>query len=385
METKPVRGRFAPSPSGRMHLGNIFCALMAWLPVRAAGGEMVLRIEDLDPDRSRMAYAAQMEDDLTWFGMDWDEGGSKGGPYGPYYQSQRTQRYRRYFEELRAKGLVYPCYCTRGELHAAQAPHREDGAPIYSGRCRSLTEEERARLAQSRRPAYRLMVPDREIAFTDGCQGEFRENLLRDCGDFIIRRSDGVFAYQLAVVADDGEMGITQVVRGCDLLDSTPRQLYLYELLGLSSPGIFPYSPSYVPFRKAPLQAGQSPGCGGPPGQSPGAGGALGPNGPLGRIAGSSGSSDGPGAGGRVPEKGNEFSRKRGAHGAGRFSTPLSDAESAAEIRFSTGKEKLVENLTRIKALGRDAGGLLPFTGRGYGCPVWPRFPFGRQYPCTFL
>ena len=171
METKPVRGRFAPSPSGRMHLGNIFCALMAWLPVRAAGGEMVLRIEDLDPDRSRMAYAAQIEDDLTWFGMDWDEGGSKGGPQGPYYQSQRTQRYRCYFEELRAKGLVYPCYCTRGELHAAQAPHREDGAPIYSGRCRSLTEEERARLAQSRRPAYRLMVPDREIAFTDGCQG----------------------------------------------------------------------------------------------------------------------------------------------------------------------------------------------------------------------
>ena len=239
METKPVRGRFAPSPSGRMHLGNIFCALMAWLPVRAAGGEMVLRIEDLDPDRSRMAYAAQMEDDLTWFGMDWDEGGSKGGPQGPYYQSQRTQRYRRYFEALRAKGLVYPCYCTRGELHAAQAPHREDGAPIYSGRCRSLTEEERARLAQSRRPAYRLMAPDREIAFTDGCQGEFRENLLRDCGDFIIRRSDGVFAYQLAVVADDGEMGITQVVRGCDLLDSTPRQLYLYELLGYPAPEFF--------------------------------------------------------------------------------------------------------------------------------------------------
>ena len=144
-----------------------------------------------------------------------------------------------YFEELRAKGLVYPCYCTRGELHAAQAPHREDGAPIYSGRCRSLTEEERARLAQSRRPAYRLMVPDREIAFTDGCQGEFRENLLRDCGDFIIRRSDGVFAYQLAVVADDGEMGITQVVRGCDLLDSTPRQLYLYELLGYPAPEFF--------------------------------------------------------------------------------------------------------------------------------------------------
>ena len=238
-DTKPVRGRFAPSPSGRMHLGNLFCALMAWLPVRAANGEMVLRIEDLDPGRSRMEYAMQMEEDLRWFGLDWDEGGSSGGPFGPYYQSQRTQLYEKCFSELREKGLVYPCYCTRGELHAAQAPHREDGMPVYSGRCRHLSEEERAKLSQRRRPAFRLEVPNREIHFTDGYQGSYTENLAHDCGDFIIRRSDGVFAYQLAVVADDGEMGITQVVRGCDLLDSTPRQLYLYELLGYSAPQFY--------------------------------------------------------------------------------------------------------------------------------------------------
>ena len=239
MEQRPLRGRFAPSPSGRMHLGNLFCALMAWLPVRAFGGEMVLRIEDLDPDRSKMEYARQMEDDLLWFGLDWDEGGSKGGPHGPYYQSQRQELYAECFRRLEEKGLVYPCYCTRSELHDAQAPHREDGSPVYSGRCRSLIPEEQKERAARRSPAFRLEVPDRDVFFTDGYQGEYRENLAQDCGDFIIRRSDGVYAYQLAVVVDDGEMGITQVVRGCDLLDSTPRQLYLYELLGYPAPEFY--------------------------------------------------------------------------------------------------------------------------------------------------
>lgn len=238
-QNRPLRGRFAPSPSGRMHLGNLFCALMAWLPVRAFGGEMVLRIEDLDPDRSKLEYARQIEDDLRWFGLDWDEGGEAGGPCGPYFQSRRQELYRECFARLEEKGLVYPCYCTRSELHDAQAPHREDGMPVYSGRCRTLSRQERETLAQTRKPAFRLMVPDREIVFQDGFQGEYRENLRRDCGDFIIRRSDGVFAYQLAVVADDGEMNISQVVRGCDLLDSTPRQLYLYELLGYPAPEFY--------------------------------------------------------------------------------------------------------------------------------------------------
>ncbi|MFR8955783.1 MAG: tRNA glutamyl-Q(34) synthetase GluQRS [Flavonifractor plautii] len=231
-----VQGRFAPSPSGRMHLGNVFSALLAWLSVQRAGGVMVLRMEDLDPDRCRAAYAEQLADDLRWLGLDWDEGYQKGGPHGPYLQSGRTARYAAAFRALEERGLVYPCYCTRAERLAASAPHRSNGQAVYSGKCRHLTAEERTRLGQTRCPAWRLIVPDQEISFTDGLQGLYRENLLRDCGDFILRRSDGVYAYQLAVVCDDGDMGITQVVRGRDLLDSTPRQLYLYGLLGLTPP-----------------------------------------------------------------------------------------------------------------------------------------------------
>ena len=219
-----------------MHLGNVFSALLAWLSVRRAGGVMVLRMEDLDPDRCRAAYAEQLADDLRWLGLDWDEGYQKGGAHGPYLQSERTARYAAAFRALEERGLVYPCYCTRAERLAASAPHRSDGQVVYSGKCRHLTEEERARLAQTRCPAWRLIVPDQEISFTDGLQGTYRENLLRDCGDFILRRSDGVYAYQLAVVVDDGDMGVTQVVRGSDLLSSTPRQMYLQDLLGLPRP-----------------------------------------------------------------------------------------------------------------------------------------------------
>lgn len=232
-----VVGRFAPSPSGRMHLGNVFSALMAWLSVRSAGGTMVLRIEDLDPDRCRPEYAEQMKDDLRWLGLDWDVEQTP--------QSHRTEAYRERFERLREMGLVYPCYCSRGELHAASAPHASDGNVIYAGTCRDLTEKERA--AKTRRPAWRLIVPDEEIAFHDGLQGEYRENLARECGDFIIRRSDGVYAYQLAVVTDDAEAGVTQIVRGCDLLSSTPRQIYLQRLLGLPTPKYY-----HVPLLVAP-------------------------------------------------------------------------------------------------------------------------------------
>lgn len=232
-----VVGRFAPSPSGRMHLGNVFSALMAWLSVRSAGGTMVLRIEDLDPDRCRPEYAEQLKDDLRWLRLDWD---TEQTP-----QSRRTEVYRERFERLREMGLVYPCYCSRGELHAASAPHASDGNVIYAGTCRDLTEEERA--GKTRRPAWRLIVPDEEFAFHDGLQGEYRENLARECGDFIIRRSDGVYAYQLAVVTDDAEAGVTQIVRGRDLLSSTPRQIYLQRLLGLPTPEYY-----HVPLLVAP-------------------------------------------------------------------------------------------------------------------------------------
>ena len=242
-----LRGRFAPSPSGRMHLGNLFSALLAWLSVRAAGGTLVLRIEDLDPDRCRGEYADALVDDLRWLGLDWDEGDGVGGPQGPYRQSKRTEIYAAAFDALEHRGLVYPCYCTRAERLAASAPHRGDGEAVYAGKCRDLTPAQREERARTRRPAWRLMVPDREIAFTDGLQGAYVENLLRDCGDFIIRRSDGVYAYQLAVTVDDGAMGITQVVRGRDLLFSTPRQLYLYQLLGLTPPEFY-----HVPLLLAP-------------------------------------------------------------------------------------------------------------------------------------
>ena len=230
-------GRFAPSPSGRMHLGNVFSALLAWLSVRSVGGKMVLRIEDLDPDRSKPAFADAIRQDLHWLGLDWD--------WESPCQSERTEVYRSAFEKLEEKGLVYPCYCTRAQLHAASAPHASDGNVIYSGACRNLSEAERA--AKVRKPAWRLRCGAEEIAFRDGLRGVYLENLQEECGDFIIRRSDGVYAYQLAVVVDDGDMGITQVVRGSDLLSSTPRQLYLYRLLGLKPPEFY-----HVPLLVAP-------------------------------------------------------------------------------------------------------------------------------------
>ena len=218
-----VTGRFAPSPSGRIHLGNILCCLLAWLSARQQGGKILLRIEDLDTARCPRRYADQMAEDLKWLGLTWDEGPGAGGPDGPYYQSERTALYQAALERLEARGLVYPCFCTRAELHAASAPHRSDGQTVYPGTCRHLTPEEAARRAQARAPALRLKVDGAARSFTDGHMGTVRGRLDTDCGDFLLRRSDGMFAYQLAVVVDDAAMGVTEVVRGADLLDSTPR------------------------------------------------------------------------------------------------------------------------------------------------------------------
>lgn len=228
MEERRICGRFAPSPSGRMHLGNLWSCLLAWLAARSAGGGMVLRLENLDPDRCKREYCDQVMLDLEWLGLDWDN--------QPVYQSQRTDLYAQAFQKLEDQGLIYPCYCTRAERLAASAPHRSDGVPIYDGRCGKLTDKDRSELSKTRRPAWRVRVPAGERAFTDLLQGTYREDLALDCGDFILRRSDGVYAYQLAVVVDDALMGVTQVVRGGDLLDSTPRQLWLQEKLGFSHP-----------------------------------------------------------------------------------------------------------------------------------------------------
>ena len=221
-----IRGRFAPTPSGRMHLGNLLAALLAWLDARSGGGELVLRIEDLDTQRTSRLFAAQLLDDLRWLGLDWDQGGLE----PDYRQSRRTACYEEAFRLLEERGLIYPCYCSRTERMAASAPHREDGAVVYSGRCFRLTAAERAELeGQGRRPAWRVRCPDLSVTVEDGNCGTYTENLARDCGDFIVRRSDGVFAYQLAVVVDDALMGVNHVVRGRDLLCSAPRQAWLHE------------------------------------------------------------------------------------------------------------------------------------------------------------
>ena len=198
---------------------------------------MLLRIEDLDPDRCRPEYADTLRRDLEWLGLDWDIEQTQ--------QSLRAAEYARQFARLDAAGLVYPCYCTRGELHAASAPHASDGNVVYAGTCRRLTPEGRA--AKTRTPAWRLIVPEETVSFVDGLQGAYAQNLARECGDFIIRRSDGVYAYQLAVVTDDAAGGVTQIVRGCDLLSSTPRQIYLQQLLGFSTPEYY-----HVPLLTAP-------------------------------------------------------------------------------------------------------------------------------------
>ena len=223
------RGRFAPTPSGRMHLGNAFSALLAWLSARSAGGEMVLRIEDLDPNRSRPEYVDALLDDLRWLGLDWDRRAED--------QSRRGAAYEAALARLEAQGLLYPCYCTRDQLHAASAPHASDGRVIYAGACRRLTAAQRALMPPTR--CLRIRVPEETVAFTDGLQGPQALALAREWGDFIVRRSDGVAAYQLAVVVDDAACGVTEVVRGRDLLSSTPVQLWLYRALGLTPPAFY--------------------------------------------------------------------------------------------------------------------------------------------------
>ena len=236
MEIKPV-GRFAPTPSGRMHLGNVFAALIAWLSVRSRDGEMVLRMEDLDTQRTSGEFARQLREDLRWLGLDYDR---ETPP-----QSQRSAVYDGYFDRLQDMGLLYPCYCTRSQLHSVNAPHLSDGTYVYPGTCRNLTPEQRA--AMNRSPAWRVMVPDRQWRFTDRVQGEYRLNLKKECGDMVVRRADGVYVYQLAVTVDDGEAGVTEVVRGMDLLSSAPRQMYLQELFGFPHPAY-----GHVPMLLAP-------------------------------------------------------------------------------------------------------------------------------------
>ena len=222
---QPV-GRFAPTPSGRMHLGNVFAGMIAWLSVKSRGGEMVLRMEDLDTQRTSGELARLLREDLSWLGLTWDRETEP--------QSKRSKVYDGYFQRLKEMDLLYPCYCTRSQLHNVNAPHLSDGTYVYTGTCRDLTEQQKA--AFDRAPSWRVKVPDKIWTVEDLMQGTYRENLLTDCGDFVVRRADGVYVYQLAVTVDDGEAGVTEVVRGNDLLSSAPRQMYLQELFGFPHP-----------------------------------------------------------------------------------------------------------------------------------------------------
>lgn len=225
--TKPPVGRFAPSPTGRLHAGNLFAAVMAWVLAHREGGSIVLRVEDLDAERSRQEYVDAIMRDYEWMGLSWDA--------GPFFQHDRTEAYREAYRTLEARGLVYPCFCSRADLHAASAPHFGEKL-VYPGTCRDLSPEERAVRARTKDPSWRVRVPDRVVAFDDMLQGPYAQNLASECGDFIVRRADGAFAYQLAVVLDDAEQGVTQVARGIDLLPSTPQQIYLQSLFGLPHP-----------------------------------------------------------------------------------------------------------------------------------------------------
>lgn len=233
IKAAPV-GRFAPTPSGRMHLGNVFAALIAWLSVKSRGGSMILRMEDLDTQRTSGEYAQILRQDLCWLGITWDLETEK--------QSTRSAVYDRYFGMLADKDLLYPCYCTRSQLHNVNAPHLSDGTYVYPGTCRNLPPRE-----DGRKCAWRVKVPDRMWTVRDLVQGEYTENLATDCGDFVVRRADGVYVYQLAVTVDDGESGVTEVVRGADLLSSAPRQMYLQSLFGFSHPEY-----GHVPMLMAP-------------------------------------------------------------------------------------------------------------------------------------
>lgn len=235
------RGRYAPSPTGPLHLGNVRTALLAWLQTRLAGGTFVMRMEDLDRQRTVEGSAEQILDDLRWLGLDWDEGPDVGGPCGPYDQSDRDPIYDAALELLDDSDLVFRCYCSRREIReASSAPHGRTA--VYPGTCRFLTpdEEEAVRIDKDdKTPSWRFRVADVDVTFEDLVMGAQSQRLPEEVGDFPVRRADGLFAYQLAVVVDDWLMGITDVLRGEDLVHSTPRQIALFEAFGAPVPSFW--------------------------------------------------------------------------------------------------------------------------------------------------
>jgi glutamyl/glutaminyl-tRNA synthetase len=237
MTEKKYRGRLAPSPTGYLHLGHAMTFWCAQKRARENAGILVLRIEDLDPERCRAEFSDASFGDLKWFGLNWDEGPDVGGPFGPYRQSERRDCYVNALGKLRRGGFIYPCTCSRRDvLSAATAPHSENEEPIYPGTCRTKNPA----TAESNAVNWRFRVPDNEIwKFGDQRLGEQSAIAGKDFGDFVVWRRDDVPGYQLAVVADDSAMGITEVVRGTDLITSTFRQLLLYRALELQPPQFY--------------------------------------------------------------------------------------------------------------------------------------------------
>ena len=224
----PVVGRFAPSPTGRMHAGNIYASLLTWLIVKAHKGKVVLRIEDLDKERSRASFVEQVQRDYILLGLTWDK--------GPYFQQGREEAYQQAFDRLQQTCKVYPCFCSRADLQMLSAAPHFGEKRIYPGTCRYLTHEQQREKAQSKNPSFRIEVPNETFGFRDLIQGDFSQNLAHECGDFLLRRADNLFAYQLAVCVDDAAQGINLVVRGYDLITSTPQQMFLLKQLGCAAP-----------------------------------------------------------------------------------------------------------------------------------------------------
>lgn len=235
--TYPVRTRFAPSPTGHLHIGNARTALMNWIFARHSQGKFILRIEDTDQKRSTKESEKSILADLQWLGLTWDEGPDVGGPYGPYRQSERFEIYQSHLEALIHAGHVYPCYCTPEELEARRMTAIEKGqSPLYDGHCRNLTEEKKKALeAEGKKPAFRFRVPPGETAFEDLVKGKvvFQNETI---SDFVIVRPDGMPMYNFACVVDDHLMGITHVIRGDDHVSNTPRQILLYRAFGWECP-----------------------------------------------------------------------------------------------------------------------------------------------------
>ena len=227
-----MKGRFAPSPTGYIHLGNVWIALLSYISTRQQKGTYVVRMEDIDLQRSKRELGEALLDDLEWLGFEWDEGPRVGGPEVSYWQSERQTYYADILEYLALEKLIYPCFCNRARLQSiASAPHVGEVVHRYDGKCRHLRDFEIQELCNSKEPSLRLAIDSCDLEFDDRWQGKQHIHLEGELDDYVLRRGDGMYAYNLAVVLDDIAMGITEVIRGDDLLDTTGQQLYLYNTL----------------------------------------------------------------------------------------------------------------------------------------------------------